>query len=159
MRDTRHDVFSGWKDIANYLGKGVRTVQRYERQLGLPIRRPAGKPSGSVIATKRELDAWVSASSMRDSYTIMRPLSLSPEIAMAIVKGMEHGVKLRIETTALRKELRMTLDMLHKTVSNLHARYTSETLESSSIHAFHSDRRKAQVIVLPVGDGNHGKVN
>ena len=24
-------IISGWKDIANYLGKGVRTVQRYER--------------------------------------------------------------------------------------------------------------------------------
>src|SRR5436309_1682014 len=52
-------MVTGWKDIANYLQKGVRTVQRYERELGLPVRRPAGKATGSVMATKSELDAWV----------------------------------------------------------------------------------------------------
>ncbi len=52
-------VFSGWKDIANYMGKGVRTVQRYERDFGLPVRRPAGKCGGPVLATRTELDAWM----------------------------------------------------------------------------------------------------
>jgi len=32
----------GWKEISNYLGKGVRTAQRYEQELGLPIRRTVG---------------------------------------------------------------------------------------------------------------------
>lgn len=45
--------------IANHLGKGIRTVQRYERELRLPIYRPAGKPRGSVTAIKTELDRWV----------------------------------------------------------------------------------------------------
>ena len=61
----RPEILSGWKDIANYLGKGVRTVQRYERELGLPIHRPAGKSLGSVIATKAELDRWVAAGPTR----------------------------------------------------------------------------------------------
>lgn len=30
-------LLSGWKEIANYLGKGVRTVQRYEYELLLPV--------------------------------------------------------------------------------------------------------------------------
>ena len=38
---------NGWKEIANYLGKGVRTVQRYERTLALPVRRPSGRSGGS----------------------------------------------------------------------------------------------------------------
>ena len=59
---TRLQIFSGWKDIANYLGKGIRTVQRYERELGLPIHRPAGRSRGSVIAIVAELDGWVTAS-------------------------------------------------------------------------------------------------
>ena len=50
-------ILSGWKEIANYLGRGVRTVQRYEIEKHLPIRRPAGE---SVIATKTEIDRWVS---------------------------------------------------------------------------------------------------
>jgi hypothetical protein len=34
-------------------------VQRWERELGLPIRRPRGKPRGPVIAFRRELDQWL----------------------------------------------------------------------------------------------------
>jgi len=52
---------SGWKEIASYLGMGVRTVQRYEREMGLPIHRPTGKSRGTVIATKAELDRWLIA--------------------------------------------------------------------------------------------------
>jgi hypothetical protein len=59
------NFLSGWKDIAHYLGKGVRTVQRYEQELALPVRRPDGRVCGSVIAFRVELDHWVSASPIR----------------------------------------------------------------------------------------------
>jgi hypothetical protein len=52
-----------WKDIARYFGKGVRTVQRWERELGLPVRRPQGPrhnpPKSPVTADPRELEAWL----------------------------------------------------------------------------------------------------
>ena len=51
-------ILSGWKAIANYLGVGVRSVQRYERELGLPIFRPAGKSKSRVMAIKSELYRW-----------------------------------------------------------------------------------------------------
>jgi hypothetical protein len=53
------DVLNSWKEVATYLGRGIRTVQRWERELGLPIRRPRGKPRGPVIAFRRELDQWL----------------------------------------------------------------------------------------------------
>jgi hypothetical protein len=59
------EIFSGWKEIASYLGKGVRTIQRYEREVGLPIHRPAGKSRAAVIATRTELDGWVTAGPVR----------------------------------------------------------------------------------------------
>lgn len=53
-------VLSCWKDIANYLGKGVRTVQRWEREFDLPVRRPDGiHHKSAVIANARDLDAWL----------------------------------------------------------------------------------------------------
>src|SRR5579883_3627210 len=53
-------VLTCWKDIAQYLGKGVRTVQRWEREFGLPVRRPDGVDHKSpVIAHKRDLDLWL----------------------------------------------------------------------------------------------------
>lgn len=53
-------VLTCWKDIANYLGKGVRTVQRWEQEFGLPVRRPKGVTHKSaVVAYARDLDAWL----------------------------------------------------------------------------------------------------
>ena len=50
-------IVNSWKEIAAYLGHGVRTVQRWERQ-GLPVRRPAGKMRSAVFAVSDELDHW-----------------------------------------------------------------------------------------------------
>jgi hypothetical protein len=52
-------VLTSWKEIAAYLGKGVRTVQRWEGELQLPVRRPYGVEKHVVIALPEELDRWV----------------------------------------------------------------------------------------------------
>lgn len=52
-------ILSGWKDIARYLGRGVRTVQRWEMCLGLPVIRPAGHGRSAVCAQSEQLDAWL----------------------------------------------------------------------------------------------------
>lgn len=51
-------LFTSWKEIALYLGKGVRTVQRWERELNLPVRRP-GNGKHVVLATADDLESWV----------------------------------------------------------------------------------------------------
>jgi hypothetical protein len=53
------ELLTSWKEIAAYLGKGVRTVQRWEQQFGLPVRRPNEKAKGIVHATRHELDKWL----------------------------------------------------------------------------------------------------
>ena len=50
-------VFSSWKEIAGFLGKGIRTVQRWESALGLPVHRPA--LHGIVLAYQSELEGWI----------------------------------------------------------------------------------------------------
>lgn len=52
-------ILGSWKEIAAYLGKGVRTVQRWEQLYGLPVRRPAGSPLGVVYSSCEEIDAWL----------------------------------------------------------------------------------------------------
>jgi len=47
-----------WKEIAVYLGRGIRTVQRWEREEGLPVHRLAHERRGSVYARREELAAW-----------------------------------------------------------------------------------------------------
>lgn len=53
------EVLNSWKEIAAYLGRGVRTVQRWEHDLGLPVRRPRGRDRSAVIALKPDLDKWL----------------------------------------------------------------------------------------------------
>ncbi len=53
-----HDRLDSWKEIAAYLKKEVRTVQRWEKSLGLPVRRLAQGKLGPVFAYKQELDSW-----------------------------------------------------------------------------------------------------
>jgi len=55
------ELLNSWKEIAAYLNRGVRTVQRWEIELGLPIRRPRGKNRSAVMAIRSELDAWLKA--------------------------------------------------------------------------------------------------
>lgn len=52
-------VLNSWKEISRYLHRGVRTVQRWERELGLPVRRPRGKSRSAVVAVRSELDDWL----------------------------------------------------------------------------------------------------
>jgi DNA-binding NarL/FixJ family response regulator/predicted DNA-binding transcriptional regulator AlpA len=52
-------ILNSWKEIAQYTGRSERTVQRWERRYGLPVRRPAGKQRSAVIALRLEIDAWI----------------------------------------------------------------------------------------------------
>jgi len=54
------EILNSWKEIAVYLGRGIRTVQRWERELQLPIRRPRKNARTAVMAFRGELDEWLS---------------------------------------------------------------------------------------------------
>jgi hypothetical protein len=52
-------LLSCWKDISAYLNKGVRTVQRWEQTLGLPVHRIGSGNRAPVFAFKHEIDTWL----------------------------------------------------------------------------------------------------
>jgi predicted DNA-binding transcriptional regulator AlpA len=52
-------VLNSWKEIAQYVGRGVRTIQRWERELGFPVRRPRQRERSAVIAIRSEIDVWL----------------------------------------------------------------------------------------------------
>jgi len=53
------DRLDSWKEIAAYLRREVRTVQRWEKCEGLPVRRHVHAKASSVCAFKHEIDAWL----------------------------------------------------------------------------------------------------
>src|SRR5690348_15924187 len=53
------DRLNSWKEIAQYLGRSVRTVIRWEVEQGLPVHRQLHDKRGAIHAYKSELDVWV----------------------------------------------------------------------------------------------------
>lgn len=108
-------ILFGWKEIANFLDAGVRTVQRYERDHGLPVRRPAGKSAGAVMATVAELEAWVTARPLARASR----LSDKPRPSHAwegLQAGMARMQRLMGETNQLRDEISATVRTLHSSI-------------------------------------------
>lgn len=50
-----------WKEIAAYLGREVRTAQRWAATRGLPVRRLPGSKRPRVFSFAHEIDAWLCA--------------------------------------------------------------------------------------------------
>ncbi len=122
---------SGWKEIATYLGKGVRTVQRYERIFGLPVRRPAGKPWGSVIATRAELAAWVKATPIREEFPLRDPHPEYVSQAQDIRKGLSEMGALRDQMSILHADVRKSVETLQNGLNSLQARLAQRSWEAS----------------------------
>jgi CheY-like chemotaxis protein len=82
-------VLHSWKEIARYLGCGVRTVQRWEHDLGLPVRRPRGEIRSAVIALTADLDAWLATTPIRRNSPALESLMQSTLPVVAIVDDDE----------------------------------------------------------------------
>ena len=73
-----------WKEIASYLGRGIRTVQRWEREEGLPVHRLDHDKRGSVYASRRELTAWWESRRRPDSAPASTSATASPHRASLV---------------------------------------------------------------------------
>jgi tetratricopeptide (TPR) repeat protein len=65
-----------WKNIAAFLGRDERTVQRWEKERGIPVHRVPGK-RGAVFAYPAELLAWLhrSGSDLDGTGVLLAPAS------------------------------------------------------------------------------------
>ena len=73
IRESKERRLDSWKEIARYLDRDVRSVQRWERERGLPIHRMPGQ-KGTVFAYESELDSWLH--SRRHETAAADPLSV-----------------------------------------------------------------------------------
>ena len=60
-REAHYHRLDSWKEIAQFLNRDVRTVQRWEQTGGLPVHRVVqeGHKRSSVYAFESELAAWL----------------------------------------------------------------------------------------------------
>jgi hypothetical protein len=111
-KNTPLAVLNGWKQIAKYLGASPRSVQRYERLGGLPVRRPTGRSRGAVLATKAELDAWVNARPLKHTYGLRPSVPNDYAVALATFKiALAEQRQLREEMRKGREDHHAALEL------------------------------------------------
>jgi len=103
-------VLSGWKEIAQYLGCGVRTAQRWQAE-GLPVNRRSPGKRSHVIAQSEQLDSWIQDSAFWRSGTPLDYLA-----------NIERARKLRAEVQRGRKNLHLNVAVLRKELATLRSR-------------------------------------
>ena len=116
------DRLDSWKEIAAYLKRGVRTVQRWERTGSLPVHRLDGQ--GSVFAYKGELDVWWTSHSAaiaevrdlggpppRGRFRWPARLAVSVVFVMAVVVGLQRWVVFRRSEFTVLDPIPLTSDL------------------------------------------------
>jgi PAS domain-containing protein len=82
-----------WKEIADYAGACIKTVQRWEQSYGFPTRRLKASKGAVVFALPEEVDNWMRARSQRTKPPIkdeaFRSLFLTSPIPTLIVTNAQ----------------------------------------------------------------------
>jgi len=114
-------VLTSWKEIARYLGKGVRTVQRWEQDFGLPVRRPRGSSKKAVLARPQDLDAWVAlrCGSRTPAASDISHNGMHLNTLLSLSAGIETHRQLQEYNRMLTDEVRAALIALRDQLSSL----------------------------------------
>lgn len=123
-------ILTSWKEIGQYLGKGVRTVQRWEREAGLPVRRQTEPSPHTVIAISDELDGW--ARSRTRGPTGALAGALQREIAALRVENGE----LRARMTVLEAAVAAMTRVDEQPATGRHQTATRLTMEEEALIGF-----------------------
>jgi hypothetical protein len=113
-------VFTSWKEIAAYLGKSVRTVQRWESEFRLPVRRPSPEIHTVCISRKEVDQRLLGRRSYRLwSYHSKKLKTPNANGAKAGTTEIEEHRKLRSERCQLMGEVRRNVQMLAEICQSL----------------------------------------
>jgi hypothetical protein len=120
--DPANEILNSWKEVAQYLGRGVRTVQRWEHELGLPVRRPRGKSRSPIMALREELDSWIIDCPQAANHQDRNGVSIGHTEAGApcVTDILVESQDLRNKARELRKEMSVALHTLISNLEQLH---------------------------------------
>src|SRR5579871_4535512 len=109
-------LLNSWKEIATYLGRAVRTVQRWEK-VGLPVRRIKDGSRSPVIANARDIDVWVQAAQAHGF--AVRQSNEQLLFRGALVESIQQARLLLAELVRLRESQRGDLTKLIAGIARL----------------------------------------
>ena len=109
-------LLNSWKEVASYLGRGVRTVQRWEK-IGLPVRRLGHGSRAPVIAFTSDIDRWMQQA--RSGGLIVPAMAEQLFCKGDLRESIEQSRMLRETLAQLRAKQRSTVTELISTISKL----------------------------------------
>ena len=86
MAQAEQARLDSWKAIATYLGRDLRTVRRWEKEKGLPVRRVPGGERSVVFAYPEEIDRWLQSG------------RAELPVASHVIQGGQLASQVKIET-------------------------------------------------------------
>jgi hypothetical protein len=105
-----------WKEIAAYMGRSIRTVQRMEK-FGLPVRRITTSVKASVSADSRDIDIWLASAR---AHGVANAQSAEQIFLRGSLKeALSMSRALRKEMVKLREERRQDMIVLKDLVQQL----------------------------------------
>jgi TolB-like protein/Tfp pilus assembly protein PilF len=129
MTATLADRLDSWKEIAAFLRRDVRTVQRWEKKEGLPVYRHQHEKLGSVYAFPRELTEWLNT---RQPAAAAQPKTVD-KIKLAVLPFRNLGGEADDQyfSDGLTEEMTTQITRLQPSELAVIARTTAEHYESS----------------------------
>lgn len=100
-------TLNSWKEIASFLDRGVRTVQRWERDLQLPVHLIGAGKRSPVYASVRELKFWMVTAETDSVHSRppARPVLVKPNSKNANHTTIEESHRLIAESMKLVQSL------------------------------------------------------
>lgn len=130
------EALISWKQIAAYLGAGVRTAQRYECDYEMPVLRFDGRGHATVWAYPTELDTWLRCkikeqrhSSHNSNHRLDIALSHFKVAMTRISESLAENERLRNEASRLRAEMYESVALLNTGLGTLSLPKTRATQE------------------------------
>ena len=91
-------------EISSYVGKGVRTIQRWESEFGFPIPRSKPGTKSFVLAIPAEIDAWIQAQQLSDGQ--LNSVQSERTALYRAVRALQAEIReLRSENRQLQRQL------------------------------------------------------
>jgi hypothetical protein len=120
-------ILNGWKEISSHFKRSVRTVQRWEERLGLPVYRPALKDRSAVLAFSDELDCWVSRASPGMAEEEPLP-NRREESDASLLRVLDSMSAMALDTAALSSQVKLLQEQLRQSLETYYRIIDSRTL-------------------------------
>lgn len=115
-------ILTGWKEIAGYLKRTPRTVQRWAREARMPVRHVLDRRRSPVIAIKHEIDEWLQS---RNVGTVNHSSVIASSLRSDLEASMRLQQQLVQKMTQARRDLSSSRAVLQQTVRKIaKLRYT-----------------------------------